>query len=117
MKAVLFVSHGSRIAQTKTEVQEFVKILKKRSGLAVFEYAFLEIESPNIPEGIDICVQKGATQITLLLNFLNAGRHVSLDIPRIVKEASLKYPKVEFTITKPIGQYNGIVDLFLDLLK
>lgn len=117
MKSVLLVSHGSRISETKTEVARFVNVLKEKSGLPIFEYAFLEIESPSIPQGIDICVQKGATEVVILLNFLNAGRHVDLDIPRIVKEAREKYPGVKFTMTKPMGQQAEIVDLFLEMIK
>ena len=111
-KAVLLVSHGSRIFRTKEEVKKIVKVLKKKSGLGIFEFAFLEIESPSIPEGIDICVKKGAAQIIILLNFLNAGRHVDIDIPRIVREAKLKYPKIKFKITKPVGRHPRIVDVF-----
>ncbi len=116
MKAVLLVSHGSRISETKTEVKRLVDILRKKSSLPIFEYAFLEIEFPSIPEGIDMCVQKGATQIVILLNFFNTGRHVGLDIPRIVKEAQKKYPFLKFKITEPLGQHPGMVDLFLGMI-
>lgn len=83
----------------------------------VFEYAFLEIEKPGIPEGIDLCVRKGATEIIILLNFLNSGKHVDEDIPRIIREAKMKYPSVNFRITIPVGQHPKITELFLDLLK
>jgi sirohydrochlorin ferrochelatase len=117
MKAVLLVSHGSQSKKTKDEVSALANQLKQKSGLAIFEYAFLEIESPSIPEGIDGCVKKGASEIVLLLNFLNAGKHVDQDIPRIVKEASQKFPKIKFRITIPVGQHSKINELFLDLIK
>lgn len=117
MKAILFVSHGSRLYQTKNEIKKLVRILKTKSRISIFEYAFLEIESPSIPKGIDICVKKGAGEVILLLNFLNAGRHVDIDIPRIIKEARQKYPRVKFNVTKPVGQHPGMVDLFLGMIK
>ena len=117
MKAVLLISHGSRIAKTKKEVKSLVKVLKKKSKIPIFEYAFLEIESPSIPEGIDRLVQKGAKEILLLLNFLNSGRHVDIDIPRIVREAKCKYPEIKFKITKPVGQHLGMVDVFLGMVS
>ena len=117
MKAVLLISHGSHSRKTKEEVASLVAELKNDSGVAIFEYAFLEIESPSIPEGIDICVKKGAREIIVLLNFLNSGKHVDADIPRIVKEAGIKYPNICFHITSPVGQHPGIKDLFQDLLK
>ena len=117
MKAVLLISHGSHSRKTKEEVSALVKQLKQKSRIPIFEYAFLEIESPSIPKGIDLCAQNGATEIVILLNFLNAGRHVGQDVPRIVQEASKKYPKVKFRISPPVGQHPKILNLFLDLLN
>ncbi len=117
MTAVLFISHGSHSPQTKKEVVRLVKTLKSKSGIKIFEYAFLEIESPDIPEGIDRCVKKGAMEIIVLLNFLNSGRHVNQDIPRIVQEAKAQYPGVSISMTSPVGQHAGIMELFLDLVS
>ena len=102
---------------TKQEVVRLIKRLKPLSRIKIFECAFLEIESPSIPAGIDKCVGQGATDVTILLNFLNSGRHVDEDIPRIVDEAKKKYSNVKFRITPPVGQHSKIDELFIDLLK
>ena len=117
MKAVLFISHGSRYPSTKQEVESFVEKLKRLSEVPIFEYAFLEIAEPSIAEGIEICIDRGATEIIVLLNFLNSGKHVDEDIPKIVEEARAKHRGVIFHITEPIGQHEEIVHLFLDMIK
>jgi len=117
MKSILIISHGSRSPKTKEEVHTLVERLKKKCDVDIFEYAFLELEKPSIPEGIDICVQKGATEVIVLLNFLNAGRHVDEDIPEIVAGAQAKHPDVKVSITTPVGQHAGIDELFLDLIN
>ena len=117
MNSVLLVSHGSHSPKAKQEVARLVAGLQKKSRIKIFLYAFLEIESPSIPEGIDICVKKGATEVTVLLNFLNSGKHVDQDIRRIIKEAQKKYAHVKFQITKPIGQHPQIAELFLKMIK
>ncbi len=117
MDAVVLVSHGSRSAKTKREVTALVKILKARTGKGIFEYAFLEIESPSIPEGVDLCVRQGATKVIVLLNFLNSGRHVDQDIPDIVKRAQQKHPGVHIALSQPVGQHPDIVPLFIDLIN
>ena len=116
MKAVLLISHGSRSPKTKKEVKDLVKILKQKTKIKIFEYAFLEIEHPSIPEGIADCVQQGARRIIILLNFLNSGRHVDIDVPRIVHETMKTYPKVSFKITKPVGQHPKIAALFSEMI-
>ena len=66
MKAVLLVSHGSRSSKPKEEVAELVKVLKFKTGVDVFEFAFLEIEDPSIPEGLEILGRKFMTLAHLL---------------------------------------------------
>ena len=116
MKSVLLISHGSYSPKTKKEVKTLVENLKKKSKAKIFYFAFLEIASPSIPEGIDLCVADGATEVIVLFNFLNSGKHVDEDIPRIVKAVIRKYPRINVRITKPVGQHVNIVDLFLELI-
>jgi sirohydrochlorin ferrochelatase len=117
MKAILVVSHGSRSPKTKEEVSALVAILRQRMPQDIVEFAFLEIENPSIPDGIDLCVAKGAVEVVVTLNFLNAGRHVNEDIPAIVLAAKKKYPHVIFALSQPIGQHPQIPNLFIDLIN
>jgi sirohydrochlorin ferrochelatase len=117
MKAILLVSHGSRSPKTKDEINVLANALRQRLPEAIVEYAFLEIEPPSIPDGIDICVAKGAKEIVVTLNFLNAGRHVNDDIPAIVAQARIKHPQVKFVLSEPIGQHPQIPNLFIDLIN
>lgn len=117
MRAILLISHGSRSAKTKQEVLLLVNQLKQQSGVGIAEVAFLEIETPSIGEGIDLCVAQGADEIIVLLNFLNSGRHVNDDIPAIIKESRQKHPQVNIIMSAPVGQHPKIADLFVDLIK
>ena len=117
MKAILLVSHGSQSPRTKQEVSLLVDHLRQSLPEKIFEFAFLEVAGPSIPEGIDQCVEKGASQVVLCLNFLNSGRHVNEDIPAIVQAAQQKYPKIGFSITKPVGQHAQMPDLFIDMIN
>ncbi len=116
MKSVLLVSHGSRSSKTKQEVHALVRALKHKTRIKIFQYAFLDVENPTIPKGLDRCVQKGATEVMVLLNFLNSGQHIDRDIPAIVRKAQKKYPEVRFTMSQPIGQHPKIAGLFVDLI-
>jgi sirohydrochlorin ferrochelatase len=115
-QAVLFVSHGSRSPDVKNEVESLVDDLRRQLPEKIIDFAFLEIESPDIPDGIDKCISQGAGSVILILNFLNSGRHVKDDIPDIVRTAQKKYPLIQFTISKPVGQHARIRELFLDLI-
>lgn len=117
MKAILLISHGSRYDETIDEIRATLQEITKKTDVVILEYAFLEMQSPDIPEGIERCITRGADEILVLLNFLNAGRHVDRDIPRIISEAKAKYPRVSITISKPLGHHPKIVEVFADLIK
>ena len=115
MNAILIVSHGSHSPKTKQEVQVLVAALRKKKLADFIEFAFLEIEKPSIPEGIESLVSQGAKEIKVLLNFLNSGKHVDIDIPQIVRHTQKKHPHVRLSISRPVGQHSKAVDLFSDL--
>ena len=116
MNAVLLVSHGSKSAKARQEIDALTERLKAKTGLAIFECAFLELERPSIQEALVSCVGKGATRVTILLNFLNSGRHVLEDIPRIVREFETAHPAVACKVTPCVGAHPDIDRLYLDLI-
>ena len=117
MRAVLVISHGSRYLKTKQELIALVASLKKKTSILLIKYAFLELESPNIMEGIEQCIEEGADGVLILLNFLNSGKHVDDDIPAILKQAKKKYPEVKFKMSRPLGLHAGVVDLFAEIIE
>jgi len=52
MKSILLVSHGSKAPKAREEIDALAQQLKRKSGVAIVQPAFMEIESPDIPEGI-----------------------------------------------------------------
>ncbi len=114
-KAFLVISHGSHSPKLLEEIKILVQALNGMIKYPIGEYAFLEITQPDIPTGIKNCVDQGADEIRILLNFLNSGRHVNQDIPRIVESAQKNYPQVKITISTPVGQHKQIPHLFADL--
>jgi len=116
MKAVLLISHGSHSPKLIDEIIWLMDELRSKSKIKILEYAFLEIQAPDIPTGIKTCIDKGAKEIMILLNFLNSGRHIEEDIPRIIKEAKTQYNDISFKITDPVGAHPKITELFLDMI-
>ncbi len=116
MTGLLIVSHGSHSKKAEKEIHQLVKEIKHSSRISVLRYAFLEINKPTIPEGIEQCIKDGATNIFVILHFLNSGNHALKDVPRIVKETLKKHPKVSFHISRPIGLHPKIIELYNDVI-
>lgn len=117
MKAALLISHGSRSRQARLEVEALAARLKNESGWPAVGIAFLDVEEPTIPQGVEALARQGATEITALLNFLNSGNHVLNDIPAILDQARAAHPQLSIRLTPPIGAHPRIPELFLEVLR
>ena len=114
MKALVLVAHGSRRKQSNDEVVELAARLKQncQHQYEIVHPGFLELASPSIPEGIQLCLDEGASEVIVLPYFLNSGRHVVEDIPELVEQARKSNPDSDIRIAPHLGAS----DLMLELL-
>jgi len=119
MKSLLLVAHGSRRAESNTEVAVVAKSLsdKVKSKYAQTSYAFLELAEPSIPEGIDELIKNGATEVTILPYFLSAGRHVHKDVPEIIDLKQQQYNDVTLRIAPYIGEAAEMIDVLVAIAE
>src|SRR5665647_3193867 len=96
MDAVLFVGHGSKDAEGNEEIRQFVGAIAKELQGPMVETCFLEFEKPNIRQGIDQCVAKGATRIAVVPITLFSAGHAKIHIPAAIDEAKLRHPSITF---------------------
>ena len=116
MDALLLVAHGSRRQQSNNEVIALAEQLRDTSNTdyTIVQAGFLELATPSIPEGIENCIDAGATRVTVLPYFLNSGRHVVEDVPGIVESARKKHPGVDILVAPHLGASSMMVDLLID---
>ena len=107
---VLIVGHGSRRAEANEDVRAAAWAIRERGGFVLVEPAFLEIEHPNVCEGFERLVQRGARDITVHPYFLSPGRHTRGDIPVEVAEAASRYPGINYRITQPLSAHSLVID-------
>jgi sirohydrochlorin ferrochelatase len=114
MRAILLVDHGSRRAEANEQLDGIADRLRERVPESIVEVAHLEIALPDIAQGIDGCVKKGATEIIVHPYFLGPGRHTSEDIPAQVESAGANHPGVRIRISEPLGGHPSLIDVILD---
>ena len=104
MKILLLIAHGSRRAESNDEVRALAaKLSALTQNFDSVSCAFLELAEPSIPDGIEACVQQGATEIVVLPYFLSAGRHVAEDIPALVQPKQAQYPEIKIELQAYLG--------------
>jgi sirohydrochlorin cobaltochelatase len=118
MKAVLLVGHGSRYPEGNEQVRKTIEELKPQLVRELLiETCFLEFETPTIEQGIQTCVEKGATSIFVIPLMLLAAGHSKIHIPAAIDEAKVKYPGVNFTYGRPFGIHEETIEICKDRLK
>ncbi|KAI0565469.1 Cobalamin biosynthesis CbiX [Gracilaria domingensis] len=111
--ALLLVDHGSKRTKANAMLEEVAQELQNRTSIPVY-FAHMELASPTIAEGMQLCVQNGAKHVIIVPFFLSPGRHVTSDIPQLTAEAAQNFPHVSYEVKPPIGAHPGIIELILD---
>lgn len=117
-KAILFVGHGSKLEAGNEEVRQFVEQTKTYIDPALLvETCFLEFASPNIEDGIQLCVEKGADEVHVIPIILLHAGHSKMHIPAEIEHAKEHFPDVRFTYGQTIGIHEEIFEILKSRLK
>ena len=113
-KALLIVDHGSRNAEANAATAAFAaRVASERTDRRV-THAHMELSQPDVATTIDLLVADGVDEIHVHLHFLGRGYHVRETIPELMDAARDRHPTLQITISDPIGEHPGLVDLVLE---
>jgi sirohydrochlorin ferrochelatase len=111
---ILLIAHCSRQESSNIEIRALTNRLRQlQSPFAGIECAFLEIAEPSIPEGLQNLIANNVSEILVLPYFLSAGRHVLVDIPKLVAQVQLEAPNVVIRIVPYLGAAEQIDQLLM----
>ncbi len=115
--AVLLVGHGSRAQNANHALLLVVEHFREAWPHRVVEAAFLEISRPSIPEGVDLCVERGAERIIVIPYFLFRGNHVQVDLPGFVQEGQNKHPAIDIVLGPHLGFHPRMIEIVEDRVQ
>jgi precorrin-8X/cobalt-precorrin-8 methylmutase len=119
-ESILLIGHGSpkQDANNLERIAEMIHNMihrgceSDRVGVAYMEFA-----SPGIKEAILERIRLGAKKLILHPFFLNAGVHVTKDIPEIIRELQNEYPGIEFVYTDPLGTHEKLAHIAIERIN
>jgi len=116
-KALIIVAHGSRRDFSNEEVRALGEKVKSLQGGDYGDVmtAFLEFAAPSLEESILTCINNGVEEVVVLPYFLASGKHVSRDVPEVLKKIEASYPNVTLILKEHIGSDSGMVKLLSDI--
>jgi len=109
---VLVIGHGSKDPNAKMSIQYVVGELSHTYRNV--DYCFLEIEEPNIEQGIQACKEKNPEVLVVVFYFLHEGAHVKTDINADLRPALEKHNLNKVLVTQHIGADQKMIDLIIE---
>ena len=109
---VLIIGHGSKDPNAQLSIQYVVDSLA--NTYRNISHCFLEIEEPNIQQGIDKCKKNDPEVLVVVFYFLHKGAHVKRDIYEDLNPAVEKSNLKKVLITEHIGTDEKMIDLILE---
>ncbi|MFD2926147.1 sirohydrochlorin chelatase [Halobacillus naozhouensis] len=117
MEAVLYVSHGSRVEKARKEAVSFLQSVQKRVDVPLQETCFLELAEPDMAQGIENLVRRGATKVAIIPVLLLSAGHYYSDIPEEIDRAKLRYPQVHLVYGRTIGVQDRVIDILVQRVQ
>ena len=115
---MILVGHGSREKGFAAAMTKVTRLIQKEKKFDFVVCAYNEIVPPSFPDAVEILIKKGVQNIFVLPYFLQAGRHVKRDIPRMLSQLRKKYSgDVQFILCDYLGYDERIACVVKDRIK
>jgi sirohydrochlorin ferrochelatase len=115
-KAVIILGHGSRGGGKDTALKRIAEELRRSAGDLIIEYAFLQYSQPSADAALDRCITHGAKEIVIIPFFMQAGGHVTRDVPAFLEKARARHPECDIRATDYVGAHPLMTQIVMDLV-
>ncbi|MEM2160904.1 MAG: CbiX/SirB N-terminal domain-containing protein [Candidatus Nitrosotenuis sp.] len=109
---VLVIGHGSKDPNARLSMNYIIDNLIP--SYRNVDYCFLEIEEPNIAQGIQKCSKNNPEILAIVFYFLHEGAHVKRDIYQDLNPALEQSNLKKTIITEHIGTDDKMIDFVLE---
>ena len=103
--AVIIIDHGSRSPRGNEVLEQVARRFARRFAeqFQIVEHAHMELAEPTLRQAYARCVQRGAGDIIVCPLFLSPGKHMTTDIPQMVRDAAREFAGTTCRVANPLG--------------
>lgn len=100
---LVLLAHGSRDAEWRAPFDQLTADAQASLTSVVVRLAFLQLAEPTLEEIVAEAARVRADTITVVPLFMAQGRHVTVDIERLMNDLNEVYPEIELKLRTHIG--------------
>lgn len=117
MTGILVLGHGSRSQEANESLVTICDMIKEQGEFTLVQPAYMEHCDPNLKQGVESLLEKGAKKILLMPFFLYRGIHLKEDIPNELAEIKEEYPDLEIVMTPHLGIDKRLAEIAVERIK
>lgn len=116
-RALVIIDHGSARPEAHRHLEWIADQVRRCAPDLDVHIAHMDLANPSLEAAIEACARAGVRDVLIHPLFLLPGRHLSRDLPTLVKEAVERHPGLRIRLTEPLGQQPGLAQLILGTVE
>ena len=108
--ALILFAHGARDARWSVSLQALATQLQLHAGGASVRTAFLELQTPTLPQALDAAAAEGARRIHVVPVFWAGAGHIDNDLPPLLAEFGARHPQVAVGVLPVLSELPGMLE-------
>ena len=115
--AIILFAHGSAVEEANQGVRDLAGRIQAEGAYAYVRAAFLGPGWPELGPAIAEAVAAGFHRIVVIPYFLTEGKHLRLDLPRLVAAEKQKFPAIEIQVGRSLEDHPEMASLVLSRIR
>jgi sirohydrochlorin cobaltochelatase len=108
--ALILFAHGARDARWSASLQALARAIQAQISQASVRTAFLELQSPTLPEALEAAAAEGAQRIDIVPVFWAGAGHIDHSLPPIIAAFGARHPQVAVRALPVLSELPGMLE-------
>jgi sirohydrochlorin cobaltochelatase len=109
-QALVLFAHGARDPRWSASLNALATAIRARTGPTSVRIAFLELQTPTLPEALQAAASEGARHIHIVPVFWAGAGHIENDLPPILDAFRARHPQVAVRALPVLSELPGMLD-------
>jgi len=108
--SLILFAHGARDARWSASLHALAGAIQAQLGQASVRTAFLELQSPTLPEALEAAAAEGAQRIDIVPVFWAGAGHIEHELPPIIAAFTARRPQVAVRALPVLSELPGLLE-------
>jgi sirohydrochlorin cobaltochelatase len=114
--AVILFAHGARDPRWGASLEALARAVEARRPGVTACAAYLEIQSPRLPQALEAAAAAGARHVDIVPVFWAGAGHVDNELPPMVSEFSARHPDIPVRTLPVLSELPGMLEFIASVI-